>query len=577
MSPVPVIQATRGEEFPRDYTRGVTDFGDWAQIEPLLARLADQFAGAETAAELEAALLRQSELEAALDEEYSRRYIAMTCATDEEAVEKAYLEYLEGIVPKIKPWHDRLARIYLQNPARAALPKRRVEVMNRRLETDVELFREENVPIQTEVSRLSQQYQKTMGAMMVEWRGEERTLQQMGPLLEDPDRAVREEAWRLIAQRRLADREALEEQFEKMMALRIGMARNAGFDNFRDYQHKAMGRFDYTPADAEEFQRSIAGAVVPLLAERRRERRERLGVETLRPWDLAVDPEGRAALRPFSNAEELESACGRIFRRLEPALADQFDEMRARGLLDLDSRKGKAPGGYQSTLDEVRLPFIFMNAAGTNRDVFTLLHEGGHAFHAFATREEPWLVYRSSPLEFAEVASMSMEMFALDHLEEVYGDPAEARRARIDHLEDIVRIFPWIATVDAFQHWIYLNPGHSRREREDTFLELEARYSPGVDWSGLEEEHRTAWHRQLHIFEIPFYYIEYGIAQLGALQLWAKHREDPEAALAGYRRALALGGSRPLPELFAAAGIRFDFSAATLKPLIEAVRQRLGD
>ncbi len=569
------IDAVRGEEFPRIFTSELTDAGDWAQVEPLLERLEAMFLKASTASELEAALLRQSELEAVLDEEYSRRYIAMTCATDDAERERAYLAYLEEIIPRLKPWHDRLARTYIENPARAHMDRHRLEVMDRRLKSEIELYRDQNVPLQTEVSKLGQQYQKIMGAMMVNWRGEERTLQQMAPLLEEQEREVREEAWRLVAARRMADRDGLDAIFDTMVGLRTRIAQNADFENFRDYQHRAMGRFDYTPDDAIQFQKSIEQEIVPLLERQRERRREKLDVATLRPWDLDVDPAGQPPLRPFSKARELEEGCARIFRQLSPALADQFDQMRRRGLLDLDSRKGKAPGGYQSTLDEVRLPFIFMNAAGTGRDVFTLLHEGGHAFHAFASREEPLIMYRSAPLEFSEVASMAMEMFAMDHLGVFYKDEAEARRARRIHLQDIVRIFPWVATVDAFQHWIYLHPEHTAEQRRAKFIELERRFSPGLDWSGLEQEHRALWQRQLHLFEVPFYYIEYGIAQLGALQLWVRFLEDPAAAVEGYRRALALGGSRPLPELFAAAGIRFDFSAETLRPAVKAVAAAL--
>lgn len=569
------IQAVRGEEFPREYTKNVSDFGDWAQLEPLLAGLAEQIETLKTPDELERWLLRQSELDAAIDEEYSRRYIAMTCATDDSDRERAYLEFLENIVPRLKPWHDKLARLYLACPLREELDRKRTEVMDRRLNNDVELYRDENVPLETEVSKLGQQYQKITGAMTVNWRGEERTLQQMTPLFEELDRGVREEAWRAVATRRLQDRHALDTIFKQMVELRAKIAHNAGFKNFRDFQHRAMGRFDYTPADAIQFQESIQQVVVPLLAREREQRRKQLGVETLRPWDLEVDPEGAPPLRPFSETEHLMAGCDTIFRRISPELADQFGDMRRRGLLDLESRIGKAPGGYQSTLDEVRLPFIFMNAAGTQRDVFTLLHEGGHAFHALACRNEPWLVYRSAPLEFSEVASMSMEMFSAGQMDVFYSNPAEARRASRKHLQDIIKIFPWIATIDAFQHWIYLNPGADTAMRDAKFIEIEHKYSPVLDWSGLDMEHASAWHRQLHIFEVPFYYIEYGIAQLGALQLWVRFLEDPQAAIEGYRRALALGGSRPLPELFAAAGIRFDFTPETLRPAMNAIEREL--
>ncbi|HOE96682.1 MAG TPA: M3 family oligoendopeptidase [Candidatus Sumerlaeota bacterium] len=576
MAETSAIQAKRGEEFPRDFTRHVTDLGDWSQLEPLFDDLASQIRMIELPEHLRQWLRRQSELDAVIDEEYARRYIAMTCQTDDKEREAAYLHYVENILPKIKPWHDKIARLYLECPAREALDRDWLRVHDRALQNQVELYREENIPLQTEDQKLGNEYQKISGAMTVMWEGEEKTLQQMAVYTEDADRAVRERAWRLVAERRLADRDAINAVFAKLIDLRTRMARNAGFANFRDYQHRAYNRFDYTPEDCLTFHRAIEQEVVPRLAAQRRVRREKLKLERLRPWDLSVDVDGKAPLKPFSAAEDLAQRCGAIFADLGPTLAAQFQKMRDLGLLDLESRKGKAPGGYQYTLEEVRLPFIFMNAAGTHRDVETLLHEGGHAFHAFAARDQEILTYRSAPIEFCEVASMAMELFGMKHIERFYPDEGDARRARRRHLEQILSIFPWIATVDAFQHWIYLNPEHTVAEREAEWLRLEERFDPEIDWSGLDAELRNQWQRQLHIFLHPFYYVEYGIAQLGALQIWLKFRREPRKALEDYLNGLALGGSRPLPELFAAAGIRFDFSAATLAPVMQAIEEELA-
>ncbi len=568
------IKPIRGKEFPRDFTAGVKDFGDWSQIEPLFEDLAQEGEGTSSRESLELWLLNQSELAAALDEEYTRRYIAMTCHTDDSNLEKAYLDYIENILPKTKPWWDKLHRLYLQNPNRKEMDRARYGVLDRDLENDVKLFREENIPLETENSKLSQQYQKICGAMMVQFKGEEKTLQQMAPYLEEPDRNLREEAWRLVAARRLKDRDAIDGLFDKMIEIRTKMAKNAGYENYRDYQHQAYARFDYTPKDCIAFQDSIATEFVPLLAKLRKRDKADLKVPTLRPWDLAVDPKGQPALKPFTTTGELEERCERIFGSVNGELGKQFSQMRELGLLDLDSRKGKAPGGYQSSLEEVRYPFIFMNSAGTDRDLYTLLHEGGHAFHAFAARNEPLLFYRHAPIEFCEVASMTMELFAYGHLGAFYS-PDDSARSRTQHLEKIVELFPWIATIDAFQHWIYLNPKHSREERNAKWLEIEKRFDPEVDWSGLDAEHRSLWHRQLHIFQCPFYYVEYGIAQLGALQIWLKSRENFGSAVEGYRRGLALGGARPLPELFQSAGAKFDFSSATIKPIVRAIEDAL--
>jgi oligoendopeptidase F len=439
----------------------------------------------------------------------------------------------------------------------------------------VELFRLENVPLETEESRLSQQYQKLIGSLTVPFRGEERTLVQMGRYQEEPDRALRQETWELVANRRLREADAIETIFEQLLKLREQIAANAGFPNYLAYAFRARGRFDYTPEDCRKFHEAIETEVMPVLRQLQAQRRKQLGLTALRPWDLAVDPLNRPALRPFEQIDTLLTNTAAIFDRLDSKLSEEFGLMRKLHLLDLDNRKGKAPGGYQSTLAEARLPFIFMNAVGIQRDVETILHEAGHAFHALAAQAEDLYAYRSAPIEFCEVASMSMELLGNEYIEKFY-QPGDARRARRDHLEGIVEIFPWIATVDAFQHWIYSHPGHTRAERQKAWLDLMDRFGGDVDWSGYEEARKNLWHRQLHIFIHPFYYVEYGIAQLGALQVWANSKKDKARALREYHQALSLGGSRPLPELFEAAGCPFDFSCQTVKPLVNLVSSELA-
>jgi oligoendopeptidase F len=555
---------------PRD-----ADLGKWETIEPLFAAVEEKLRGAANREALESALLDWSELSAALDEEGSRRYIAMTCHTENPNAEKAYLHFVEHIEPRIKPWQFKLEQSYLAQPWRAQLPKARYEVFDRDTALRVELFRPENVPLETEEAKLGQQYQKLAGSLTVNFRGEEKTLVQMGKYLEEPDRALRQEAWEAVAKRRLAERQKFEEQFDELVKLREQIARNAGFSNYRDYAFRARGRFDYTPQDCLAFHDAIEKEVVPLLRELQAVRREQLQLPALRPWDLAVDPFNRPPLKPFAQVEEMVQRTQNVFDKLDAQLAGGFRGMQERRLLDLDNRKGKAPGGYQATLAEARLPFIFMNAVGLQRDVETMLHEAGHAFHALATREEPLYAYRGAPIEFCEVASMSMELLGNEFLEEFYSS-TDANRARRTHLEGIVGIFPWIATVDAFQHWIYTHPRHTREERRAAWLALMDRFGGDVDWSGYEEARANLWHRQLHIFLHPFYYVEYGIAQLGALQVWANSKRDKAGALASYQRALALGNSRPLPELFAAAGCRFSFDRQTVQPLVQLVKEELG-
>jgi oligoendopeptidase F len=385
---------------------------------------------------------------------------------------------------------------------------------------------------------------------------------------------LRQEAWELVANRRLQEADKFEDIFEQLLKVREQIARNAGFANYLEFAFRARGRFDYTPADCLRFHDAIATEIMPAVRELHAVRRRQLALEKLRPWDVAVDPLNRPALRPFEQAEQMVVQTQQIFDRLDGALASDFKLMRYLRLLDLDNRKGKAPGGYQSTLAESRLPFIFMNAVGVQRDVETMLHEAGHAFHSLAARDEDLYAYRSAPIEFCEVASMSMELLGNEFIEAFY-PPGDARRARRTHLEGIIGFFPWMATVDAFQHWIYSHPGHSRAERAAAWLELMDRFGGDLDWTGFEKARGVLWHRQLHIFLYPFYYVEYGIAQLGALQVWANSKTDKARALAHYKAGLALGGSRPLPELFGAAGCRFDFSSATVKPLVKLVWDEL--
>jgi len=581
------------QTFPRTFVPADADLGDWDHIEPLFQQLLERDIG--TPADLEQWLLDDSELMACISEERSERYIAMTCDTADKDKEQAYLHFLENIAPRAKPYFHKLNEKYVASEHRAGLDSERYGVLDREVEAEIELFREDNIPLQTEVAKLAQQYQKIIGAMTVEYEGEERTLPQMAKYLEETERKVRQDAWELVANRRLQDRDAMDEIFEEQLEKRRQIAVNAGFDDYRGYAFKSMMRFDYGIEDAERFQETVRELVVPLYRDlnmrqfkmlaRPKKTEEESTVpfserttaefDALRPWDLEVDPLGRGPLRPFETSEELENGAQKIFARLDPELEAMFASMRSEGDLDLESRKGKAPGGYMSTRDEKRRPFIFMNAAGVQRDVETLLHEAGHAFHAFSTQNEPLVGYRHSPIEFAEVASMTMELFADNELD-VFYSAEDAARAKRKHLESIIKILPWIAQIDAFQHWIYAHPTHSRAERTAKWLGLDKGFGAVVDWSGYQENRASYWQRQLHLFVHPFYYIEYGIAQLGALQLWLRFKHDRKEALHAYRTALELGGSRPLPELFEAAGARFDFSAETIQPLVDAVQDELA-
>lgn len=525
-------------------------------------------------------LLDFSELTAVVDEHGARLYIAKTCHTDDKAIEARFMNFVELVEPRIKPHFFRLQKQFLECPHRAALEASDPKYVNltKKWRADVELFREENVPLETEVTKTVSEYDKISGAQSVQIDGKEFTLPQTSRFLEETDRALRERAWRAVAERRLQDRAKLDDIFDTLLPLREKIATNAGKKNYRDYMWTALKRFDYTPADCEAFHDAVEKTVVPLIRKLDQDKAKTLGLAVLRPWDTEVDVLGREPLRPFDQAkiDDFVQKTWQIFDRMSPALAADFHSLRVNDNLDLESRKGKAPGGYQSTLEEVGQPFIFMNAAGMQRDVETLLHEGGHAFHALASASEELVFLRSAPMEFCEVASMSMELLACDHFDVFYSEPSAASRAKRFQLEGNIRILAWIATVDAFQHWIYTHPGHTRPQRTAKWLEIRQRFTGAVDWTGLDAEHEAFWHRQLHLFHLPFYYIEYGIAQLGSLQLWLRSQEDRHTALSNYRHALRLGGTKPLPDLFTAAGLHFDFSEKTVRPLVSAVEEELA-
>jgi len=560
------------EVFPRRFLSFDAELTTWDRIEPWYLQLIER--PIDSAADLEAWLVDVGELQAAVAQEGTRRYIAMTCQTDDPEREAAHLAFVRDIEPKLKPLQNSLRERYLDSPHRASLPGDHYAVFDRAQANRRSLFRAANIPRETELAELDQRYQKVIGAMTVTFQGVERTPAQMAPFQEQTDRTLREAAWRLVAARRLADRDELDDIFDRMAAVRGEIAREAGFASFTDYAYRSRERFDYGVAEVDRFRDGIERVVVPLAREIQESRRKALEVDILRPWDLAVDPLGRAPLRPFEEVDRLAEGSKAIFDAVDLELGRQFAFMQQRGLLDLANRKGKAPGGYQATLEEDRLPFIFMNAVGLDGDVRTLLHEGGHAFHALASRDQALPAYRESPIEFCEVASMAMELLGGPDVQ-VFYDAEGAERSYRQLLEGIVTILPWIATVDGFQHWVYANPQADRAARRLAWCGLLDRFGGIVDWSGLEDPRASGWHRQLHIFLYPFYYIEYGIAQLGALQVWRRGLVDKAGAVADYRRALSLGGSRPLPDLFRAAGTDFDFRAETLRPLMDAIRDEL--
>lgn len=551
-----------------------TDLSDLKEIKGLYeSLLLEEIKSSEQLGEW---LLKRSELESVLDQRGSVLYIRMSCQTDHKEHCDAYLDFIENIVPVVKPLEDSLNKKFINLYEKFPFEQERYSVYVRGMKVDIELFVQENVELEKKIGLLSQEYQALCGKQTVDFQGKEQTLPQMGKYLLETDRQLRESAWKAIVKRRLEDKVKLNVLFNEMLALRIKIAKNAGFDNYIDYKFRTMHRFDYTPKDCKKYHETVEKMVAPLWEKMVQERKRQMKLDVLRPWDTSCDPLGRGTLKPFEKVDKLINGCHEIFKNLDQRFGQSFAELIKYNLLDLESRKGKAPGGYQSTLSEARKPFIFMNAVGVDDDVRTLLHESGHAFHSLACRNDPLLDYRHGPMEFCEVASMSMELLAGKYLSAFYNEDDKVRSVN-EHLEGVVYVLLWVAIVDSFQHWIYENPQHSIRQREEKWIELNQRFlGKIVDWEGFEEAAANVWHRQLHIFEVPFYYIEYAIAQIGALQVWRRSQSNEKQAIDDYLNGLSLGGSRPLKELFKAAGLRFNFSEEIIGPLANYIEKSLN-
>jgi oligoendopeptidase F len=542
----------------------------WPDLEPLYEALATA-----SIDDPRAWLLEWSKLEEIIEEAGTLAMIAYTCDTSDPAKEAANLRWSSEIFPKAVEMQVRLARRLVE----VGYTEPALETVLRGFRTDIEIFREENVPLFSELETLVAAYQKITGGLTVEWNGETKTVPQLQPFLKDRDRGVREKAFRVGARAYLDRRDEMAALFDQMYEKRQQVARNAGFSDFQAYAFRSKHRFDYTPDDCAAFHRAVESTVAPAVERLMEHRRQRLGVDSVRPWDTQVELEGARPLKPFSDVQGLVEPARRVFTSLDPELGAQFNLMADEGLLDLESRPGKAPGGYCTKLSWRGMPFVFMNAVGVPDDVSTLVHEAGHSFHDFAMHRQPYVWQRNVSHEAAELASMSMELLAAPYLElpTGYYPPDEARTARMEHLEDVLVTLAHIASVDAFQAWIYTSgQGGDAAARDAAWLDIRTRFERGVDWRGLEPERVSRWYRQLHIFEYPFYYIEYGIAQLGALQLWRASLSDPAGTITRYREALALGGTVTLPEMYRTAGANLVFNAQDMGELVALVESELA-
>ena len=569
MHPKAAIQKVPRKLLPSDYT--VTD---WNGLEPFFKELIDR--AITNKAELEGWMADLSELEAVVSEDACWRQIKMTCDTTDKSLEEAFTYFCMEIQPKLQYYADALNKKLVNCPFTADLDQAAYHTYLRSVKKSIELFREENIPILAELSVLQQQYGTIAGKMTVEVEGKEYTLQQAAKFLENSDRKVREAVYYKIQERRKQDEQPMHDLYSSLIAKRHQIAINAGFENYRDYKFKELGRFDYTKEDCFQFHDAVKQYVLPLVNEIYNRKKQKLALDTLKPWDTEAEPAGIAPLKPFTTGEELYEKTVKCFDQLNPFFADCLRKMKEMNHFDLESRKGKAPGGYNCPLAESGAPFIFMNAAGQMSDVTTMVHEGGHAVHSFLAHPLKLSAFKEYPMEIAEVASMAMELFSMDHWQAFFENEADLKRAKEHQLERTITIFPWIAIIDQFQHWVYEHPQHTVEERTSEWMRILNEFSTSsIDYTGLDEFRKIGWQRQLHLFEVPFYYIEYGIAQLGAIGLWMQYKQNPDNALENYMNALSLGGTKTLPELYKAAGLEFNLTPAYIKTLMEFVKTEM--
>lgn len=563
------------QKMPRRFLPNDFRITDWQSLEPWFKNLLER--KIDTKEQLEQWLKDLSELDAALSEDACWRQIKTTCDTENKTLEEAFTFFMMEIQPQAQRYADKLNKKLLDCPLTSKLDPQKYFTYLRTVRKNITLFREENVSLLATLNVMQQQYGAIAGKMTITLHGKEYTLPQATKFLENEDRSLRETVYRKIWDRRLQDKDELNNLFSKLVQTRQQVALNAGFENYRDFRFAELGRFDYTKEDCFLFHEAVKQKVMPLVDELYERKKKKLGVDTLRPWDLDAHPPREKPLNPFRTGDELIEKTIACLNVLHPFFADCLRKMKAMGHLDVESRKGKAPGGYNCPLAESGAPFIFMNAAGQMDDVITMVHESGHAVHSFLAHPLELTAFKEYPMEMAEVASMTMELFSMDYWHVFFESDEELQRAKEHQLERIITIFPWIATIDKFQHWVYEHPAHTAEERINQWIEILNEFtSPVLDVSGLEEARRYFWQKQLHLFEVPFYYIEYGIAQLGAIGMWKQFKENKEQAIQNYIYALSLGGTKTLPELFQAAGLRFDFSPAVVGELMSFIETEMN-
>jgi len=575
MSVLSVPEPRKREFLPEEFKVTV-----WSRLKPYYNELLHR--SIISIAELEQWIFNWNELNALVQEDVNWRYIHFSTNTTNERAGESYNYIVQQILPKATKANHQLQQKLFETPFHKKLNPEKYFIFLRGLRNSMDLFNEDNVILQSEIKLRSKEYGKLMSQMLIDVAGNSYMIQEANNFLQEPERSLREHAFRNISQRLNKNVEQLNDLFNDLLAMRHQLAENAGFENYRDYKFKELGRFDYSSEDCARFHDIVKKEIVPLLGDLYKIRQKSLKVDELRPWDLKVNINGNPPLKPFKDTDELIEKSIECLSEIDPFFGECLGVMKKMGHLDLNAREGKRPGGYNMPLPLSGVPFVFMNATRSVKDVIILAHESGHAVHSFYTKHYKLNSSKRMPKEVAELAAMTTELLAMEHWDVIFDNPVALNEARLQQLERVLYSLTWIALIDKFQHWLYTNPGHSNEERKQVWVKLFHEFQPEiVNDDGLEEHIEHLWQKQLHVFEVPFYFIEYGFAQLGALAIWKQYRENAKEVIGNFKKTLQLGYTKTIPDTYQTADIQFKFSQNYTKELAlylqEEIEQCIND
>lgn len=509
-------------------------------------------------------------------EEYHWRYIRQSQNTADPDAKKRYNEYFSGIENQVTLLNNQLEKKALSSPYLYQFEAKGFDIIKRAWQSNNDLFVESNVELQSQSDIKANEYNAIRGPMVVILDNEALTLQQAATRLEWPQREKREEAWLATRNKMYESKDAFDAVMDSLIKIRHQIALNAGFENYRDYMFKKLQRFDYGTKEAFDYHEAVEKKVVPLLTKIYTKQKETLGLDKLRPWDTDCDPYNRQEIKAFDNTDEFIEKMEQSAHAIDPDFGRTISDMKKNNMFDVDSRPNKTSGAYNASMPISRTSFMSGNFTGVVHDLVTGVHEGGHAWHAYLMMDLSLTGNEGVPMEMAELASMSMELISHDQWHRFMPDEEECNRAKLKHYQDILYVMVLVAKMDSFQHALYENPAMTPAQRHEAFKKVEERYDTGcIDYSGLEHLRNAYWHNQRHLFGMPFYMLEYGFAQTGALGINKNYDENPDLALQQYKKALSSGYQIILPELYKTAGVEFDFGVNKLDELMAYLEPKI--